>query len=625
MSDPYDFRAIEHRWQAAWQREGALNVQSDAPDVYVLEMFPGPSGPLHMGHAKNYVIGDVVARYGIRKGDNVFHPMGWDAFGLPAEIAAIKQRVHPREWTQRHIEIQKKQFRSLGIHHDWTHEISTSDPGYYRWNQWLFLKLYERGLAYQAERDVNWCPQCNTTLANEEVIAGVCERCDTPVAQKSLRQWFLKITAYADDLLNGLDGLSGWPDRIKTIQRNWIGRSENASATFEMRDWCISRQRYWGTPIPIVHCNACGPVPVPEADLPVRLPHIADFAPDGRAPLARASGFVRTSCPACARPARRECDTMTGFVCSSWYFLRFTSPHSADRPFDPDAARRWLPVAYYIGGKEHATGHLMYARFITRFLKDIGQIDIAEPFTCLFNQGVVHKDGTKMSKSRGNAVSIEHMVETYGADTARVFVLFATPPDQDMTWSDSGAEGIFRFLNRVWRTVTSEGMPTSSADPGLKRMVHRTIRAVTADMERLHHNTAISRLMELTTAIHRAVEQGAPRNAIDGARKTLVALLAPFAPHIAEDLWHRLGYATSVHRASWPAFDPDLATEPTATIAVQINGKTRDRIDMPRGSAQSEVERATAGRSRVQKHLAGRTVSRTIYVPDQLINFIISE
>lgn len=619
----YNFQAIEPHWQNVWEREGALNVRSasNAPDVYILSMFPGPSGPLHMGHAKNYVIGDVLMRYRIRKGDNVFHPMGWDAFGLPAEIAAIKHNVHPRDWTEQHIDIQKRQFRSLGIHHDWSHEINTSVSDYYRWNQWLFLKLHERGLAYQAERAVNWCPQCQTTLANEEVIEETCERCDTPIIQKPLNQWFLKITAYADALLDGLDKLPDWPRRMRTIQRNWIGRSENGeTVTYNLRDWCISRQRYWGTPIPIVHCKTCGTVPVPETELPVQLPHMADFEPDGQSPLARVSEFVQTVCPSCGQPARRETDTMTGFVCSAWYFLRFASPNTEDRPFDSESVHRWMPMAHYIGGKEHAVGHLMYARFITRFLKDIGHIDFSEPFTHLFNQGVVYKDGAKMSKSRGNVVSIEQMTQTYGADTARMFVLFATPTDRDMDWNDDGVQGIHRFLHRVWQAITGDTSSQSAENGDLMKIAHRTIRAVTQDLERLHYNTAISRLMELTTAIQ---QQGASSEEIQHARETLVLLIAPFAPHIAESLWRHLGHTDSVHLTSWPTPNSALAARQTVSIAVQINGKTRDVFDAPHHVQEDDIIQVAKERKRIRKHLENHVVHRTVYVPNRLINFVL--
>ena len=777
MKDTYDFRAIEKYWQDVWERDGTLNVdeESDKPKVYVLDMFPGPSGPLHMGHVKNYVIGDVVARYRIRQGENVFHPMGWDAFGLPAEIAAIVEGVHPREWTDKHIGVQKRQFRSVGIHHDWSAELNTSDSEYYRWNQWLFLKLYEHGLAYQAERAVNWCPKCQTTLANEEVVAGACERCDTEIVEKPLQQWFLKITAYADALLKGLDNLPNWPDRIKTMQRHWIGRSAGAEVcfdvpeydtqltvfttrpdtlfgvtfialsvdhpmakqvgcrlgvddrgvdtgvcaihpvtqqripiwvadyvlmdygtgsvmgvpahderdfdfaqthglpiqtvvesdegipnanrgrlihsgaftgqhsdkaceniaqwlhdhdcggpkvTFKLRDWCISRQRYWGTPIPIVHCDACGTVPVPESDLPVCLPDMTDFAPDGRPPLSRVVDFVQTTCPQCGGSAERECDTMTGFVCSSWYFLRFFSPHCHDQIFDAEAVCKGMPVAHYIGGKEHGVGHLMYSRFITRFLNDMGLVNFVEPFTHLFNQGVVCKDGSKMSKSRGNVVSIEDMVAEYGADTARMFVLFATPPDRDMDWSEDGVEGIHRFLNRVWRIVSEEveTPPGQAVDEKVMRVMHQAIRSVTEDMVRFHYNTAISRLMELTTAIQQGQADGV--GGLRVACETLVLLMAPFAPHIAEALWHRLGYSSSVHGAEWPTYDVDLVMEQTVEVAVQVNGKMRDAIQVQRSWAESDVIRTAHRSRRVSRHLGDRAIQRTVYVPNRLVNFV---
>lgn len=777
--DNYDFQKIEKHWQRVWERDGTLNVEenSDKPKAYVLDMFPGPSGPLHMGHVKNYGIGDVVARYRIRQGDNVFRPIGWDAFGLPAEIAAIKHNVHPREWTDKHIAIQSQQFKSLGIHNDWSAEINTSNPEYYRWNQWLFLKLYAHGLAYQAERSVNWCPQCQTTLANEEVIANACERCDTEIVEKPLQQWFLKVTAYAEALLKGLDDLPNWPERVKTMQRHWIGRSEGAEVcfkipdqetqltvfttrpdtlfgvtfialssdhpiakqigchlrepetgintgihaihpitkehipiwvadyvlmdygtgavmgvpahderdfnfaqthnlpiqpviesdenvphantgrlihsdqftgqhsdeacqsiaqwlhdhecggpkvTFKLRDWCISRQRYWGTPIPIIHCKDCGTVPVPESDLPVCLPDMTDFVPDGQPPLSRATEFVNTPCPQCGQPAQRECDTMTGFVCSSWYFLRYTSPDNHDQMFDAKSVQKWLPVSDYVGGKEHSVGHLMYARFICHFLNDLGLIDFTEPFTHLFNQGVVGKDGSKMSKSRGNVVSIEDMVTQYGADTARMFILFATPPDRDMEWSDEGVAGIHRFLHRVWRTIFEvQSSPDQTPNKHLTRIMHQTIQAVTKDMERWQHNTAISRLMELTNAIQQTHTES--NDDTHEACEILVSLIAPFAPHIAETLWQKLGHTSSVHRAPWPTYDPKLTTEQTMKVAIQVNGKKRDTITVPRSWEESDIVQKAQNSQRISQSLIDHTIQRTIYVPNRLVNFVTKE
>jgi len=804
MENVYDHREIEPRWQETWQRDGTLRPRG-APgpgDTYVLDMFPNPSGPLHMGHCKNYSIGDVVARYRVRRGENVFHPMGWDAFGLPGEIAAQQAGAHPRDWTLRNIRIEKAQFRKLGIDYDWSHEICSCDPEYYRWNQWLFLKMLERGLAYRADAPVNWCARCNTSLANEEVVAGACERCGTEAEKRPMRQWFLRTTAYADELLEGLDALEGWPDRIRTMQRNWIGRAEGAevkfavegsdleldvfttrpdtiygvtfmalspehpaaarlcgnaaaldrvrkaqtevgdvpvgvptgaearhpltgalvpiwvadyvlleygtgavmgvpahdardfafaeahglpiervvdapgcvgevlpyedpgtmvssgqfsglssaeggaavaaalsergaggaSVSFRLRDWCISRQRYWGTPIPVVHCEKCGVVPVPEELLPVRLPHMVAFKPDGRSPLARHEGFVNALCPACGGHAERECDTMTGFVCSAWYFLRFTSPDEAAGPFDPEAVRRWAPVKCYIGGKEHAVGHLLFSRFVTRVLRDMGLVDFSEPFAQLYNQGVVYKGGAKMSKSKGNVVSVDEVVERYGADTARMFVLFATPPDRDMAWNDSGVEGIHRFLGRVWRAVSeartapegSRGEGSEASTEALTRATHRAVKAVTVDMERMHYNTAISRLMELTTAVQQASQGGAgPAGAaLREARETLVSLLAPFAPHICEELWSAMGKCGSVHRAQWPVHDPSWTATETATVVVQVDGRVRDRFEAPVGTPDSELEATAASQERVQAHLVGCTVRRTVVVPDRLVNFV---
>ena len=626
MEDTYHFQKTEKKWQDMWERNGTLNVDqtSHKPKAYILDMFPGPSGPLHMGHVKNYVIGDVIARHHIRNGNNVFHPIGWDAFGLPAEIAAIKQGVHPRTWTDKHIAIQTQQFKSLGIHHDWSAECNTSDPDYYRWNQWLFLKLYEHGLAYQAEKSVNWCPQCQTTLANEEIIESACERCDTVIEEKPLKQWFLKITAYADALLKGLDNLPNWPDPLKTIQRHWIGQSKDTSGniTYNLHDWCISRQRYWGTPIPIIYCHTCGAVPVPESDLPVQLPDMTDFAPDGQPPLSRVQNFKNTTCPQCGKQATRECDTMTGFVCSSWYFLRFTSPQCHTQICDPQAVKDWLPVTHYIGGKEHAVGHLMYARFITHFLHDIGLINFTEPFTHVFNQGVVYKDGNKMSKSRGNVVSIEDMVTQYGADTARMFVLFATSPDRDMEWSNDGVVGIHRFLNRVWKMVSTiaNSSHTHTLDNTLKRAMHQTIHAVTQDTTRMQYNTAISHLMAFATTIQQA--QTDQKKGVREACETLLSLMAPFAPHITEDLWHQMGHTHSIHQTPWPTYDRHLATEQTIEIAIQINGKKRDAITIPITTSQTDIIHKAQNSHRVIVSLKNKAIQKTIYVPKRLVNFV---
>jgi leucyl-tRNA synthetase len=420
------------------------------------------------------------------------------------------------------------------------------------------------------------------------------------------------------------------------MQRNWIGReegSDGSAASYRLRDWCISRQRYWGTPIPIVYCASCGVVPVPEADLPVRLPDMDDFAPKGESPLASVPEFAHTICPTCGGPARRKCDTMTGFVCSSWYFLRFTSPNEADRPFDPEAAARWLPVTQYVGGKEHAVGHLLYARFVTRFLQDIGWVDFEEPFTRLYNQGVVHKDGDKMSKSKGNAVSVDAMVETYGADAARVFALFAAPPDGDVAWNEAGIEGIHRFLSRVWRAVVGEEESAADAQSGgadgiddptaLNRCTHRAIKAVTEDLERMSYNTAISRLMELTTAILQTVRKdGGTTGAARVAREAVVSMLAPFAPHISEELWHRMGKTGSVHRAEWPAFDAALAEEEKAEIVVQIDGRVRDRFEAEVGTTAEELEREAMGRERIRSLLEGKEVRRVVVVPNSLVNVV---
>lgn len=826
MDERYEFSKIEQKWQDKWEEEELYKVDdtSDRPKYYCLEMFPYPSGNLHMGHVRNYSIGDVVARFKTMHGFNVLHPMGWDSFGLPAENAAIKHGVLPSKWTKENIANMKRQFKALGLSFDWDREVTTCLPDYYKWTQWLFLQLYKNGLAYKKNASVNWCPGCQTVLANEQVVEGACERCDSIVEKKALEQWFFKITDYADRLLDDLDKLPGWPNKVKIMQENWIGRSEGALIRFtvketgepievfttrpdtvfgvsymvlapehplvakvisgseyeapvkafiqkvqqlsevdrsstelekegiyigahavnpvngeevpilignyviyeygtgavmgvpahderdfffakkydlpikivvqpaegelkleemteaytgagvmvnsgrfdgmanteaksaiveelagkqsgekkinyRLRDWLISRQRFWGAPIPIIYCDHCGAVPVPEEQLPVMLPHDIEFKPNGESPLKYMDEFVQTTCPICGAPARRETDTMDTFVCSSWYFLRYTDPHNEQLPFSKEKADQWMSVDQYIGGVEHAILHLMYARFFTKVLKDLGMVSVDEPFTNLLTQGMVLKAGSKMSKSKGNIVSPEEIVSRYGADTARLFILFAAPPERDLEWNDQAVEGCYRFLNRVWRLVYSfveeYGTDAKAAiDPAklganektLRRLTHTTIKRVTDDAgSRFNFNTAISAIMELVNGIYqyREKEQGKDAAVLTEAIENLVLLLAPFTPHITEELWQAIGHTDSVHRQAWPVYDTKAMAQEEVTIVIQINGKMRDRLTMPVDLAQAEVEALALAQPKIAEQVAGQTIKKVVVIPNKLVNIVL--
>jgi leucyl-tRNA synthetase len=828
----YNARDIETKWQNLWKEGGFYRSSPDPArrKFYCLEMFPYPSGNLHMGHVRNYAIGDVVARFHRMNGYNVLHPMGFDAFGLPAENAAIKRGVHPAEWTMRNISLMKADLEMLGISYDWDREVATCLPDYYKWTQWLFLLMYKRGLAYKKKAAVNWCPECNTVLADEQAETGKCWRCGTPVTRKDLDQWFFRITDYADRLLDDLRLLTGWPERVKTMQENWIGRSEGLliefpvdglderivvfttradtifgvtfvvlapehpllekvtagtgretavrdfvsriarspaadrasegasreglftgryavnplsgervpvwvadyvlmeygtgavmgvpahddrdldfarknglpvrvviqdesgnptdegladayvgpgtmvnsgmfdgleseegkrrvaayveekgigrrHVTYRLRDWLISRQRYWGAPIPMVYCDKCGVVPVPEEHLPVTLPKDVDFVGAEMSPLVSCPEFVNTTCPCCGEPARRETDTMDTFMCSSWYYFRYTSPRETRLPFDPEAARYWLPVDQYIGGIEHAVMHLLYSRFFTKVLYDAGLVDFVEPFTNLLTQGMVLKDGAAMSKSRGNIVEPRELIERYGADTARLFILFAAPPEKELEWSDRGVEGSSRFLNRVWRLVLGIAGDTavdrqraqmkpvrSAADVGaggaaLRRLTHATIKKVTHDIRgRFNFNTALSALMEMVNGIYRYMQE-CPRGSRDQvalaeAADSLVLMLAPFAPHIAEELWHRLDHAESVHLQPWPVHDEEVAKSQRITVVVQVNGRVRDRLEVDPDSSAEELQRAALESRRVGRFLEGRRIKKVVTVPGKLVSIV---
>jgi leucyl-tRNA synthetase len=826
MNEKYIPREIEPKWQQVWAEQNAYRteVNRQRPEYYVLEMFPYPSGNLHMGHVRNYSIGDVVARFKVMQGYNVLHPMGWDAFGMPAENAAIKHGIHPSKWTWDNISNMRRQQQEMGFSYDWDREVATCHPDYYRWTQWLFLLFYERGLAYKKQAAVNWCDECNTVLANEQVVEGRCWRCDSVVVKKDLAQWFLRITDYADRLLADLSELKGWPERVKIMQENWIGRSEGAEFSFDvpelgekipvyttrqdtafgvtyvvlapehplvekliagketenqvrefvettrnlseinrtstetekvglftgtyavnpfngekvpiwvanyvlmeygtgavmgvpahderdwqfatkyglpkriviepkegpldlatmtgasdapgimvnsgqftdmqneegkkaiinwleaeglgkrrvnyrLRDWLISRQRYWGAPIPVIYCQHCGVVPVPKADLPVMLPENVRFDAGAVSPLAQVEEFVNCECPKCGANARRETDTMDTFICSSWYYFRYTSPKSTTEPFDTAKANYWMPVDQYIGGIEHAILHLLYSRFFTKVLKDAGLINVNEPFKNLLTQGMVIKDGAKMSKSKGNVVSPEEIVQKYGADTARLFILFAAPPERDLEWSDQGVEGAYRFLGRLWRIIGYYAPLAAEASAGyvpaeltkeekeLRRILHATIKKVTEDIEeRFNFNTAISAIMELVNAMYAYKEQQAEANPalIREVVSGLLRLLAPFAPHITEELWlNTIGDDGGVHKQAWPTYDAEALKREEVEIVLQVNGKVREKIVVPTGLTPDELEKLALEQDKVKAIIGDKQIVKVISVPQKLVNIVV--
>lgn len=805
MEEKYNYKESEKRWQEFWEAGGLFSASEDSesPKFYCLEMFPYPSGRIHMGHVRNYVIGDVIARYKRMRGFNVLHPMGWDAFGLPAENAAIKHGLHPSKWTRENIDYMRGQLKKLGLSYDWQREVATCESDYYRWNQWFFLKMLEKGLAYKKMSSVNWCPSCETVLANEQVLDGLCWRCDSTVAQKKLEQWFFKITAYGEELLSCLDKLNNWPERVIAMQRNWIGRSEGVEidfvihnsdhkirifttrhdtlygATFvsiakrhplvselikddkikrsieslsddplkkegvftglyavnpmtgdklpvwaanfvlmeygtgavmavpahdqrdfefaqkynipikrviaqensndellsqafeddgvlvnsaqfsnlpsgearkkisdyieqgglgkkvvnyKLRDWGISRQRYWGTPIPVIYCKQCGVVPVPEKDIPVLLPEDITVTGKGTSPLAIAKSFVETTCPVCKGSARRETDTMDTFVDSSWYFIRYCSPKTDDRPVDPKSADYWMSVDQYIGGIEHAVLHLLYSRFFTKVIRDLGLVKSDEPFERLLTQGMVIKDGAKMSKSKGNVVDPDSMLDRYGADTLRLFCLFAAPPEKDLEWSDKGVEGAYRFLNRAWGLVYKNcdklravNNVNSSGASGLLRKTHQTIEKVTKSIESDYHfNTAIAALMELVNEAM-AVDLSSPEN-IEAMRlsiRNMILLLAPFAPHIAEEMWKEIGEKKSIFYEKWPAWDEEAAKEEEVELVIQINGKMRGKAMIPAGFDDEAVKEKAFSDPKVKEYIGDKAVKKVIIIKGRLVNIVI--
>ncbi len=822
MKERYEFKRIEKKWQTYWEENKSFKtVEDDSREkYYVLEMFPYPSGKLHMGHVRNYSIGDVVARFKHMRGFNVLHPMGFDSFGLPAENAAIKNGTPPAEWTFRNIEEMTEQLKQLGISYDWEREVETCNPNYYRWMQWIFVQFFNKGLAYKKENPVNWCPSCQTVLANEQVIDGACERCHTPVGKKNLSQWYFKITDYAERLLDNLKKLPGWPNKVKLMQENWIGKSIGANVNFKidgtdkimkvfttradtlfgctymvmapehpyleelvqgteyeeearrymqevqhmdeiertstvkektgvfigkyainpvngkkvpifisdyvlmgygtgaimavpahdqrdfdfakkfdleiipvveskdpsvdindlkeafvaegtminsgeydgmnnrkvipmmvdwlaehnsgektinykLRDWLVSRQRYWGTPIPMVFCDDCGWVPEKEENLPVLLPEDVEFTGKGESPLTTSKSFVECSCPKCGGKARRETDTMDTFLDSSWYFLRFCDPHNDEKIFEKKKVDYWMNVDQYIGGVEHAILHLMYARFFEMALSDMGLVTAEEPFKNLLTQGMVNKYGKKMSKSLGNVVSPEEIIEKYGADTARLFILFAAPPEKELDWSDEGVEGSYRFLNRVWRLIrefkekvdNSDGAINikSVNDKKLNSKLNATIKKVTDDIEkRFNFNTAISSIMELVNELYK-YKQGEDLNTplLEDAITKLVTLLSPFTPHICEEMWHELGKEESLIGVRWPDYDESALVEDVKTIVIQINGKLKERLSLPAGLSGADLEEKVLEEPNVASLIQDVNVVKTIAVPDKLVNFVV--
>ncbi|MGQ9618897.1 MAG: leucine--tRNA ligase [Candidatus Aminicenantia bacterium] len=812
----YNPKKIEEKWQEIWEGRKVFEVKDDLSKkkYYCLEMFPYPSGRIHMGHVRNYTIGDVVARFWRMKGYNVLHPMGWDAFGLPAENAAIKYGYHPKNWTYENISGMKAQLKRMGFSYSWEREVNTSTPEYYKWNQWIFIKMFEKGLAYKKKSLVNWCPGCNTVLANEQVIGGRCWRCDSEVELKELEQWFLKISQYAEDLLKDHELLREWPEKVIIMQKNWIGRSEGAyidfpligleekirvfttridtiyGATFmvlspqhslvsvlikdleekekiekwlekakketylsrtekfekegfftgkyalnlftnlkipiwvanyvlmeygtgaimavpahdardyefakkynleikevikpvdgeysgeifegngylvdsgefsglkseearkkmteyaekremgegailyRLKDWGISRQRYWGTPIPIINCERCGMVPVPFEDLPVMLPQNVEIKGIGGNPLEKCGDFVNVACPKCKGKARRETDTMDTFFDSSWYFLRFTSPEEEKIPFSPEKASYWMPVDIYIGGVEHAILHLIYSRFFTKFLKDIGLVAIKEPFPKLLTQGMVTLGGSAMSKSKGNIVDPDDMIEKYGADTLRLFILFAAPPDKDLEWSDKGIEGCYRFLNRVWKLILEnwENIKNSELEKiegeslDILRRTHQVIKRVSENLEkRLHLNTVISTLMEFLNFLYQrkdsALKSPAGRGALKEALRVLVKLLSLFTPHICEEFWEIMGEKEILSLSNWPLWNEDLAKEEFTTVVVQINGRVRGRISVPVGLSEEEALEEIMKEQRIRFYLDGKKIVKKVWIQDKIMSF----
>ncbi|GAA4713418.1 leucyl-tRNA synthetase [Promicromonospora umidemergens] len=615
--------------------EGRLFQASDdgaRPRRYLLTMFPYPSGDLHMGHAEVFAITDVVARYWRAKGFDVLNPIGWDSFGLPAENAAIRRGEHPAVFTSVNIATQAASIRRYGVSFDWSRRVHTHEPEYYRWTQWLFARLHERGLAYRAAAEVNWCPDDRTVLANEQVVDGACERCGATVVARSLTQWFFRITAYADRLLDDMSLLEpGWPAHVLTMQRNWIGRQHGPDGTsYRLHDWLVSRQRYWGAPIPVVHCPGCGEVVVPDDQLPVELPHLEgeQLTPGDVSPLAGARDWVATACPRCGGPAERDTDTMDTFVDSSWYFLRYLSPGYDGGPFRPEDAARWMPAALYVGGAEHTTMHLLYARFVTKVLFDMGLVPSPEPYARLLNQGQVVNHGRAMSKSLGNGVHLAAELDRHGVDAVRLAILFSGPPEDDVDWADVSPEAMRKFLARVLRLVPSgstDGDGDGDGGPDvLRRAVHRTVHDVDGLVDAGRLNVAVARLMGLVGEVRRAASGGSvDAAAYEEAVAAIAVLLSLFAPQTAQELWQRLGRTTPVAAQPWPAVDPALLVTTEVEAVVQVDGRVRDRLSVPADVAAADLELAALARPAVTRAVGHRAVRRVVVRPPHLVNVVL--
>jgi len=630
----YDFQQIEKKWREAWGKSDLFRSVKDnpKPKYYVLEMYPYPSGELHVGHFRNYVLGDVVARYKRINGHNVLHPMGWDSFGLPTENAAIKRGIHPSEWNEQCIRKMREQFELFGLSYDWSREINTADPNYYRWTQWLLLKFWEHGLLYQDYSEVNWCTGCQTVLANEQVVEGKCERCGSDVVEKRMKQWFLKITAYADRLLDDLKTLTEWPKHVLKMQKDWIGKT--GPGIFKIRDWCISRQRYWGAPIPFVHCEKCGSQPVPEDQLPILLPPNVDFSPGWPPPLARDAEFVNTRCPVCGGKAKRDVNTADTFVFSSWYYYRFINPQCEDGLVDSEEEKYWMPVDQYVGGVEHATVHLIYARFVSKFLFDIGVSSTNEPFKKLFTQGMICYQGKKMSKSRGNVIDPVELMESFGVDALRLYILFLGPPEQEVEWNDKGVVGCRRMLVRVfdifqlikpffqkdWGSRIKKKR-LAKEDLKMRSITHRCIRNVTQNIEgNFHFHTAISGIMEWINLLEPYLSSNPNHVVASEALEVLTLLLSVFSPHIAEEIWEGLGNESSVLNAKWPQWEESLCEEDYQKIIIQVNGKLKKIVTMNKSWASD----SSLVQEEAMKHipLEGKEIKKVIFVPGKVINFV---